>query len=247
MDELPKSGAPDFLTELDPIQRQQVHRQLQDHKHSRYAFDLEWPPSFKLKNFAVFPNVLRPDRMIAMRLAYFLASHPNLYHAKSFVDVGCGSGIQGIVMLKNGATHGIFTDISNDAIQNTIENINQYNLQDKSQVLLTDLLEGIREKVHIIVFNHPFFAAKPSSEEPVSLAMLDEGELLQRFLTTADNYLKPGGKIIMPYFHEAGPTNNPQVQAPKHGYHIEAAVEGEGIGMQSGKSSISILQKNKQP
>jgi len=138
-----------------------------------------------------------------------------------------------------GAKKIIFTDLSSAAINNAKKNINRFNLKYKSELLRGDLFEKVKEKVDIIVFNHPFFPDDPKEELLVSKAMLDNGKLIQRFLEDAKRYLNPWGMIIMPYFHLAGIINNPEVQALKHNYKIiEVFRENIKKGLQKGMVSI---------
>ena len=55
-----------------------------------------------LKDFIVHSGVLRPEKMSALSLAQWLFSHNPLYKNKVVLDMGCGTGIQGITMAKRG-------------------------------------------------------------------------------------------------------------------------------------------------
>jgi methylase of polypeptide subunit release factors len=168
----------------------------------------------------VHQNVLRPEKMVASYLAKYLFLNNGLYKDKTVIDIGCGSGIQGIVTGLFGAKHVILSDISKEAVENTSENVRRFNLQDKATVLEGDLFQNIKDKADIIIFNHPFFPEKPIETIPVSRTMLDDGTLLKRFLTEAKDYLLPQGRIVMPYFHLAGEINDPIIQGPKYGYSV---------------------------
>jgi hypothetical protein len=70
--------------------------------------------------------------------------------------------------------------------------------------------------------------------------MLDDGQLISRFLETAKPYL--AGPILMPYLHLAGKTNDPAVQGPKHGYRVETLESRKlGVGYQKGVYSVFAL------
>ena len=102
-----------------------------------------------------------------------------------------------------------------------------------------DLFEKIKDKFDVIVFNHPFFADQPHDE--ITATMMDDGELLKRFLHEAKNHMKEKTSIIMPFFHFAGDTNNPALHAPEHGYKF---TEKERTIVQTGlhKGSVSIYE-----
>ena len=66
---------------------------------------------------------MRPEKMTSLILAKWLTNNKEVYQDKDVLDMGCGSGIQGIVMGINGAKRIIFSDLSHSAIENTKENI----------------------------------------------------------------------------------------------------------------------------
>jgi hypothetical protein len=73
--------------------------------------------------------------------------------------------------------------------------------------------------------------------------MLGGGKLIHRFLNDAKEYLHPEAIIIMPYFHIAGPINDPAIQAPSHGYSVfEVFRTNLEVGLQKGEMSIYILK-----
>lgn len=230
------------LNGLNEQQRKQVEQQLEEHRHEKYETDIDLGER-KLENFSVYPNVLRPEKMVAQSLAKYLYENREAYKEKDVLDMGCGSGIQGITMGVGGARQVTFSDISTDAIANTKENIEKLKLENKSFVIQGDLFENIKGKFDCIVFNHPFFPAKPIEDVLVSRTMLDEGDLLVRFLTESKNYLKENGSIIMPYFHIAGEENDPAIQAPAFDYEVSTLLSNDvGQGVQKGLFSIFELR-----
>ena len=226
---------------LNKIQQTQIEKQLLEHQHDRYEVDIKLNNSLTLNNFVVYKNVLRPEKMVALSLARFIFFNSGLEN-KTVIDIGCGSGIQGIVAGLLGAKKIILSDTSEYALANTKENIHRFNLQSKAMVLKSDLFQNIDTKADVIIFNHPFFPGKPIESIPISSAMLDDGFLLKRFLTEARKHLLPKGKIIMPYFHLAGETNNPIIQGPKYGYTIKVKSKLKSDqALQKGEISISEL------
>ncbi len=229
---------------LNRRQKAQVDRQLESHTHRRYEVDIKLGWGGTLKNFVVHPDVMRPELMTSLHLARWLFSHKDLFYKRNALDMGCGSGIQGVVMGLYGAKYVAFSDISQQAVRNARENARKYNLSGKSVVVKSDLFENMTGKFDIMVFNHPFFPANPMKGSVVSSAMLDNGNLICRFLEDAKNYLNAPGVIIMPFFHLAGPLNDPGIQAPKHGYKIvDEARKKISIGLQKGVISIYEITK----
>ncbi len=232
---------------LTPKQKKQITLQLKAHGHSKYKTDIEIAGGLTLKNFSVLSNVLRPEVMSALQLAQWLYLNNALYAGKITIDMGCGAGIQGIVMAFCGARQVVCSDISNDAVKNTILNVKNYKLQNKVKVVGGDLFEKIKQKADVIVFNHPFFSDHTMRQTlNADFAMLERGSLIHRFLDDAKRFLKPNGLIVMPYFHVAGPINDPAIQAPQHGYKVvERFRMNVTRGLQKGDVSVYELYPKK--
>ncbi len=93
---------------LNEEQKKQVEEQLLAHKHGRYEADIVLAEGYVLHGFVVHPEVLRPEVMTSEYLASYLFSNNSLYRSKVAIDMGCGSGIQGVVMGLNGAKEVLF-------------------------------------------------------------------------------------------------------------------------------------------
>jgi methylase of polypeptide subunit release factors len=232
-----------FMALLE-AQKRQVEKQLIEHRHSRYAVDIRLSDSVVLSSFVVHEGVMRPERMTSLRLARFLFENHRLYDGRDAMDMGCGSGLQGIVMAINGARYVHFSDISSEAVANTVENVGLFCPNGKADIHSGDLFEKLlNAKVDIIVFNHPFFPGSPEGLEPAAASMLDPGTLIHRFLGSARRHLTDAGRIIMPFFHLAGEVNNPGAQAPGHGYEVvELERTRQDGSLQNGDVSIYELR-----
>jgi len=241
---------------LTKEQRRQIEQQIIDHEKD---YKEHRPAKIKLGDdqleFKVEPNVMMPDKMASRRLSEYLFYRRELFTEKTVVDMGCGSGIQGIVMARFGARKVIFTDRCKwDGIEicfkdNSADNARALvpnfanRLRDGDLIFAEgDLFQGIEETtVHVIVFNHPFFSANPKKEFPgnsVVYSMLDPGDLINRFFKEArERY--PDAMIVMPYFHLAGPINDPGIQALMQGY-VPTTVSTFDVdaGLQNGPMSI---------
>jgi methylase of polypeptide subunit release factors len=204
-----------------------------------YTVDIQLDETNILEKFVIHPKVLRPEVMNALHLAQWLFSHSSLYIGKKVIDMGSGSGIQGIVMGLYGAMYVTFTDLSPASVENTKENIQKFQLKEKSKVLQGDLFERIDDKADLIVFNHPFFSDHTVEQLIEAPEKIERGKLIHRFFEDAKQYLAPEGVIVMPYFHAAGPENDPLVQAPQHGYEVvERLAVDIKTGLQQGMSSV---------
>ena len=115
--------------ELNYKQKKQIKLQLKAHRHSRYKTNIKISNNLVLKNFTVLPNILRPEVMCALQLAQWLHFNNGLIKNKSNLDMGCGTGIQAIIMALGGAKRITCTDISDIAVKNTNTNVKKYKLQ----------------------------------------------------------------------------------------------------------------------
>ncbi len=201
-------------------QEEVIDYNVREHKHSKYKIDLFLSEKNILKNFIVHPGVLRPEKMSALSLAQWLFSHKSLYKNKVALDLGCGTGIQGITMAIGGAKKIIFSDISLKAMRNTKENIKKSKLIKKSKIYTGDLFEKIQEKVDLIVFNHPFVISKKKESGTIMNSVIGKKDLMFHFFNDAKKHLKKGGSIIMPYNLPSGKAGDPEIQGPKYGFNV---------------------------
>ncbi|MFH1771021.1 MAG: class I SAM-dependent methyltransferase [archaeon] len=220
----------------------QIKMQLDAHSNTSIYQDIRITSKNVLYGFAVHRNVLNPKKVTALFLSQWLASHNELYRNKDVIDMGCGSGIQGIVMGLQGANKITFADISEYAINNTKDNVIEYGLVEDSRIVQGDLFENINDKSDIIVFNHPFFIGNYDKNKPVSISMVDNGSLLHRFFNDAKDFLRDNGLIIMPYFHFAGLENDPGIQIKMHPEYSLIDKHTENINTELHKGPASIYQ-----
>ncbi len=223
----------------------QLMKQKDAHKHEDYQVDIELSEGYMLRNFNINKGQMRVNLMTSGHLAKWLFSNNELYNDKSALDMGCGTGIQGVIMGLYGANKVVFSDISEGAIKNTLLNVADFHIEEKSIIVQGNLFEKITDDFDIIVFNHPFFAfgsidnlTKPNFSEKLCI----EDQLIHTFLEEAKKYLKKNGVIIMPYFHMVGEINDPGVQAPKHDYKVVQHEFSITTGLQQGEVSICELR-----
>lgn len=234
---------------LTKIQKQQVYLQIKEHQ-LRQGTNAEVLLGNNEKIcLSVKENVMRPDIMASKVLAQYLYYIKKDYKDKIVIDMGCGCGIQGIVMGLNNAEKVYFIDIDPNAIDNTNENINEIkSINISYQTIVSDLFNNFKDKITdeiIIVFNHPFFAGDSTefAHYPVAKSMLDDGKLIHSFLEeTKERFNENLNKIIMPFFKLAGPVNDPGIQAPIHGYVVTKMLSVDiNCGLQNGEIVIYEL------
>lgn len=224
---------------LNEREQAQIEVQVQNHSEVEpYELDIELGRDIVLERFRMLPGVLKP--MSSIFLARFLCANRELYAGRTVIDMGCGSGIQGIAAALSGAELVVFSDVAPAACENTLSNIKRCGVESRSRVVEGDLFENVADKAELIVFAQPYFPGEPWKNVPVTLGMLDPGELIQRFLRDARSHAK--GRILMPFIDWISAPNNPAIQGPGHGYSVrEVCSELSTTGVQRGVVSVYEL------
>lgn len=239
---------------LTKQQKEQVAMQLKKHNRDtvKSKIELEQGVPFEL---IVEKGVFGSDIMSSgIYLAKFLYQNKELYKNKTCLDMGCGPGIQGLVMALYGAGEVDLSDINPNAVENTQRNIDMYNLKKNCQAYTSNLFAKLPKgkKYDVIVFNHPFFPEEAEnfgkdvfSDTMLRKSMLGGTELVQRFFSKARIYMKDRNSIIiMPYFHFAGKENDPATHVEKYGFFIkdDARIKSQQ-GLQLGDFSIYTIKR----
>ncbi len=231
-------------------QYEQVKKQLNMHNRGNVKVNLVLDEkSNNYMELIVEKGVFGSDIMSSgLYLARFLYNNFALYKNKEVLDMGCGPGTQGIIMAKYGAKRVVLTDINKKAVENTKKNIKILGLKN-AEVYASNLFDNIKSKFDVIVFNHPFFSGnaedfKDDSNNDIMLrrSMLGGTELIKKFFRDAGTHLKDKGIIIMPYFHFAGPENNPANHVANYNLKIQKEYKlGSKEGLQLGDFSFYII------
>ncbi len=226
---------------LNPAQKRQIELQVKAHAIP-WKYKINVPRAVRhpvLRDLVMYPGVLQP--LSSGHFGRFLHDNTQFFADRRVLDVGCGSGALGIIMAKRGASHVVLSDIDENCCANTRENIHRFRVEDRCEVVQSDLFAKIVGRFGLIIFAHPYFGGPPVLPAvPVTRGMLDDGQLISRFLDDAKSHLD--GPILMPYLHLAGRTNDPAVQGPKHGYRVETLeVRNLGVGYQRGAYSVFAL------
>lgn len=137
---------------------------------------------------------------------FFTQAIPILVKDRSFLEIGCGTGIVSIAAAmyneeyfkQNGKSY-VAIDINPVAVRNTKINVLMNNLEDKIDVRQGDVYSALKEgeKFDIIFWNHPFH--KGNSEETfiqrTGFDPLFQG--LTRYATEGHSHLNPAGKLLL--------------------------------------------------
>lgn len=136
---------------------------------------------------------------------------PRLNSNTKVIDIGCGSGILGIVSYIKGSDDIIMTDISENSILDTINNckLNKipykivksiFNdvviINEPIKIIKSDLFKYIHTQVDLILCNPPSLPSNKSNK--IEYYAGKDGRLfIEKLILNAPKVLKTNGKIIM--------------------------------------------------
>lgn len=114
--------------------------------------------SFFSQEFYITPGALIPRPETELLIEKVLEK-VDAQTSESFVEVGVGSGVISIVLAQHlEKASFLATDISADAIAVAKTNIEDKQMQERIEVIQTDLLDGVEKKIDILVSNPPYIA-----------------------------------------------------------------------------------------
>ena len=82
-----------------------------------------------------------------------------------------------------------------------------------------------------------------NADEMLKRSMLGGTELIKRFFREVRGYVRRDGIIIMPYFHFAGPENNPETHAREYSLNVKEHKIESIEGLQQGDFSIYVMTR----
>ncbi len=122
-----------------------------------------------------------------------LLRHVRKYARDSVLDLGCGSGVQGISAALRGCRV-ICADLNPLALNLTKENAKMNGV--KIETVLSDLFSNIEDSFDTIIFNPPYLPY----EEPKYTDLMGGpkgNEITIKFLKKAKQHLNTGGEILL--------------------------------------------------
>lgn len=149
------------------------------------------------KVFTPDPTITITSKLIINKLKQFDVNN------KMVLDMGCGTGILGLYCLKNGASVD-FTDIDDNALENTKLNVSKY---DKYTITKSNLFDDIGDKLYdVIIFNLPICQ---------DVWNIDIIQMFNEFYSKVLSHLKKGG-IAMNVFATFGNVHLIRALMKKH-------------------------------
>lgn len=180
------------------------------------------PYTFKLlgKEWIALPGVFSPK--YSPDAQYFVRWMPRL-RGKSFLEIGCGTGVVSVEAALRGAQKVIAIDLNKNAVKNTKLNTGKHRVNNKVNVRFGSLFGPIKssEKFDFIFFNLPFGYRKKRIAKVLEKSVWDTNYQTQRkFLQEAHSHLALNGKLLIG-FSTIGHVQELRKNARKFGWKIK--------------------------
>jgi release factor glutamine methyltransferase len=140
----------------------------------------------------VFPGVFHPRYFGSSSiLANFVSSLP--LHGKSFLDLGCGTGVVALCAARAGAD-AIGVDINPTAVRCTMANATRNKLHVDAR--LGDLFSSVPgTQFDVIAWNPPFLPGEPRTPAEAAFYGGPNFDVIRRFSVGVRCHISPGGPI----------------------------------------------------
>ena len=142
---------------------------------------------FNNREFLVLNGVYAPRED-----SFLLAKNVNFKKGCRVLDLGCGSGIQGINALTQGAESVVFADVNEKALECAKLNAKAASLGDRIEARKSNLFDKISERFDCIVFNPPYVPSE-SREHNDTDGGKQGREVLDLFLKQVPGRLERNG------------------------------------------------------
>ncbi len=149
---------------------------------------------YKGIEIAVFDSVFEP-REDSILLADAIKKSDS--KGKTVLDLGCGSGIQGLNALLLGAKKCVFADIDKKAVENAKANAQALGFGKKSVFKKSNLFSALKgKKFGLIIFNPPYVDSGKEKKWLDTDGGKKGRQVLDAFLRQAKGHLEKDGKIF---------------------------------------------------
>ncbi|MFD0692215.1 methyltransferase [Actinomadura fibrosa] len=138
----------------------------------------------------------------------YLTSWLPLGEARTFLEMGCGTGVTAVMAALNGCPSVTAVDVNPAAARNAEANARRHGVADRVRTLRSDLFEalGPDERFDLIYWNSPFIEAPPGRNDSYEeFALFDPGYSMHRaFLRDAPGHLTGTGRLFLGFSAAAG-------------------------------------------
>lgn len=152
------------------------------------------PYKYKIlgKEIIIYPKVMSPKYDWSPK--FIIQRMPN-QKDKTFLEIGCGSGVISLFAYFQGAKKVVCVDINKNAVKNTKENFKKYNIKNVD-ILYSNVFQNIKGKFDTILFQAPYHGNRP--KDILEYGVSDPNyKALRSFIGNAKNHLKKNGRVIL--------------------------------------------------
>jgi release factor glutamine methyltransferase len=163
----------------------------------------------------VLPNVWSPA--YDWSSAFYVENMPDV-SGKSFLEIGCGTGVISVFAARAGAFHVTATDVNEDAVKNAKLNFERFGITN-AEALVSDGFAKVRGKFEIVTWNAPYHGSKPANVLERGCTDEDYRDIT-KFFQNVGTYLTPNGIVVFG-FSESGDLPLIESLIFKNGFYIK--------------------------
>ncbi len=136
---------------------------------------------------------------------------------RTFLDVGCGTGVISIFAARAGAERVVAVDVNREAVRNCRLNFERFDIRN-GEAYVIDSFDGIRGTFDVIVWNAPHHDASP--EGVLDRSCVDEGfRDIRAFFAGIGVHLNVQGSIFFGY-SDSGDLRLIEALVAKNGFEV---------------------------
>ncbi len=167
---------------------------------------------------------------------------------KSAIDIGVGSGVLSLQMLKHGFESICGTDSNPNAIVGLNEELKRKGVCSKIELRYGDLFAGHSTKTEFLVFNPPWLPASHYADG-IDKAIYYDEELFPRFFSEALKRLDDGGRVVILFSNlaqitEVNKTHPIETELAKGGRFEKETFIQKSVGKASKKTRRNQTWRN---
>ncbi|MCY4528589.1 MAG: peptide chain release factor N(5)-glutamine methyltransferase, partial [Chloroflexi bacterium] len=161
-------------------------------------------------DFVVTPDVLVPRQeteFLVEAVLEYARSRAGDENSLTIADIGTGSGCIAVALSAHLPKATVYaTDVSQEALRVTGENVQRHGLGERVHLRHGDLFEALDGPVDVVVSNPPYLSTDEATDLPQdvqrepSVALVggsDGMDVLRRLVAEAREYVKPGGLLAL--------------------------------------------------